>query len=146
MHLTCLTRQPKLVPTNALLLLLLAAFVCIGERCVNASTMDKWLELGKDIGLTGQGLLDFVREREAIAREERVKMLELRRYEKEIVETQLQVKQLEAQTGQVHVSNTSEDKKPKNVCRTPKLPIFHDEKDDLEAYIHRFERYASAAG
>ncbi len=108
--------------------------------------MDKWVELGKEMGLLGQGLLDFVREREreSVAREDRVQMLELKRQEKDIVEMQLQVKQLEAQEGQV--SYPSGDKKPKITGRTPKLPIFHDEKDDLDAYIQRFERYALSAG
>ena len=35
--------------------------------------MDRqWLEVGKEIGLIGEGLIDFVREREKSAREDRV--------------------------------------------------------------------------
>ncbi len=30
--------------------------------------------------------------------------------------------------------------------RVPKLPIFHDDKDDIDAYIQRFERYALSVG
>ena len=43
--------------------------------------MDKWIEIGKEMSLAGQQLMDFVREREAAAREERVQLLELKRNE-----------------------------------------------------------------
>ena len=107
--------------------------------------MDKWIELGKEIGLSGQGLLDFVREREVAARQDRAQMLELKREEREIIEMQLKVKELEAEAIENQVSDAN-DKKTKTSCRTPKLPIFHDDKDDLDAYIQRFERYALSAG
>ena len=39
-----------------------------------------------------------------------------------------------------------EDKKPQHeriVAKAPKLPVFNDTRDDLDAYLQRFERYAT---
>ncbi len=74
-------------------------------------TMDKWVELGKEIGLSGEGLLDFVRERESAAREDRVQMLELKRQERDIIEMQVRVKELEAEAKESH-DVSIEEKKP----------------------------------
>lgn len=66
---TCLDLHPKLVQSSVLLFLL--AFVRIGEPRVSTQVlkMDKWLDLCKEIGLSGQDLHDFVRERERTQQE-----------------------------------------------------------------------------
>ena len=33
-----------------------------------------------------------------------------------------------------------------NPAKTPKMPVFNERKDDIDAYLRRFERYAEAQG
>ena len=101
--------------------------------------MDKWVEIGRTEGLGGKELLEFVREREAAAREERVQLLELKKNEITI---------LELKTKLVESRKDEEDKSmpTTNQPKIPKLPAFKEEVDDLDCYLHRFEKYAQVQG
>ena len=99
--------------------------------------MDKWIELGREMSLEGKELMDFVKERENAAREERVQLLELKRNEIRILE-------LKKDLG---VSSKEEGRQDTPTCTfasscTPKLPLFKEDVDDLDCYLNRFERYA----
>ncbi|XP_041483470.1 uncharacterized protein LOC121430260 [Lytechinus variegatus] len=99
--------------------------------------MEKWAEIGKAEGLEGESLLQFVRERESAAREERVQLLELKRNEIAILE-------LKTKLSESRIENEETLSKPK--VKVPKLPIFNEEKDDLDSYLLRFEKYAVVHG
>lgn len=103
------------------------------------TTMEKWTEVGKDLGLEGKDLVEFIRERENAAREERAQMLELRRCEKEVLDKQLAIKQMDR-------DEENESRKSQTITRgkPPKLPPFEDDRDDIDSYLQRFERYANS--
>ena len=102
--------------------------------------------LGKDCGLDGKELLEFVcREREKlrkdterVARDERAYQLELRRNDKEKIELQVKL-EIAKRTS---VSSESGNNHSRLKARAPKLPAFNEALDDLDAYLQRFERYA----
>ena len=115
------------------LVLLLLTLLCTNK-------MDKYIELGKEIGLMGEGLMDFVRERERAATDDRAHIMELHREEREMLEMKIRLKSMS------HDDNDDdEDRKTQHgrvMAKAPKLPVFNDVKDDLDAYLQRFERYA----
>ncbi|XP_006823695.1 uncharacterized protein LOC102806650, partial [Saccoglossus kowalevskii] len=100
--------------------------------------MDKWMELGREMGLGGEDLMSFVREREKFARDERAQLMELRKHEKDILELRLQAKR---EHGEIAVGE-----RDSGYANAPKLPLFNEDKDDLDAWVQRFERYALAIG
>ena len=104
--------------------------------------MEKWFEIGKEIGLTGIDLTDFIKERESAAREERVQNLELRRNEIAILEMQVRLQEMKQEDNEDDTKDSKDDKGGN--ARTPKLPFFDEGKDDLDAYLQRFERYATS--
>ncbi|KAJ8027525.1 hypothetical protein HOLleu_32690 [Holothuria leucospilota] len=98
---------------------------------------EKYITLGKESGLKGDALIEFAREREKIARDERQKE---REHQKEMKEYDLKI----ASTG----SNLADSKGGLgNTAPTklPKLPLFKEGTDDMDAFILRFERFATAA-
>ena len=98
--------------------------------------LSKLIAAGKEFGLSGEDLKTFVTEEQKKQRDERAELLELRRQEKETAEIQLAI----ARENQAK----SEQKLSSDSCkaRSPKLPPFHDDKDNIDAYLQRFERYA----
>ena len=117
---------------------------------VSLVIMEKWFEIGKEIGLTGADLTDFIREREIAARDDRAQSIELRRSElelrqneREIMEMQLRLQELKRENPE---EGDQEEKKGSRVnsAKAPKLPVFDEAKDDLDAYLQRFERYATS--
>ena len=121
--------------------------------------MEKLIELGQKFGLSGQPLLDFVKEREDEARKERIEARDAAKLEKE-KEIELakltKEKELEVLEKQIALekikkenegSSKSEDRKSKtddnrHSLKSPKLPHFVDGKDNMDAYLERFERFA----
>ena len=97
--------------------------------------MDKWLAIGKEKNLAGQQLMDFMRERETAAREERVQLLELKRNEITVLEMKKNLAECSKDEESKPVSSSF-------VTSCPKLPTFNEELDDLDAYLQRFETYA----
>ena len=163
--------------------------------------MEKYIQIGKDFGLEGDKLLEFVREQQKLEeerkkeeeereerrrqleeekeekrrrlaeeREEKLRLLEedrrredeereTRRQERELRklemeaelarqkeaaevakrEHELELARLAARNGDGHTAER-EDR-----AKAPKLPSFVDNKDDLDAYLQRFERFAETA-
>ena len=59
--------------------------------------------------------------------------------------------QIEADRIRIHEANITREhldstRTSRNPARSPKLPPFNDAKDDMDAYIQRFERYAQNEG
>ena len=85
--------------------------------------------------------MDFVRERERAARDDRAHIMELHREEREMMAMKIRLKSMSLDDD-----IDDEDKKPQHeriVAKAPKLPVFNDTRDDLDAYLQRFERYAT---
>ena len=157
--------------------------------------MTQIIKIGKDLGLQGTELLNFIerkeketldreerKEKEALEREERKEKERLERedrLEKERAERDERVKaredkirelelenenrlkvlefekqakieilekQSELEKTKVQVIETDKELSIKHKQRGPKLPYFEDGKDDMDAYLHRFERFAESVG
>ena len=110
--------------------------------------MDKEIERIRTIAeacdLSGQELVDFVRsersEQERMARDERAYQLELRRQDRELMEMKLRLEEIKHEDSNSSTSGTANNQS--SSVRAPKLPPFDDTKDDIDAYLQRFERYA----
>ena len=128
--------------------------------------MEALLSQGKELGLEGKLLLDFIEKQQAIQREERK---EQRAAAAEENQRQIELRKLEAAEQEMKLNHEREMEKARlahelemekariegngdgnhrgnghsNKARTPKLPVFIDGKDDLDAYLERFERYAT---
>lgn len=114
--------------------------------------------MGEKLGLEGKELQTWIKEQQEALRDERHKEREA---EKERVEKQMQLekeryereKELRSEEHkrklellELETKHVSKGKNPptRNVAppRTPKLPAFDETKDDMDAYLQRFERYA----
>ncbi|XP_041470756.1 uncharacterized protein LOC121420251 [Lytechinus variegatus] len=108
---------------------------------------EKYLRVGQALGFSGKELQDYVekeqKDAQRDARGERAELLELKRQEKEILELQLELAKAK-QDGTSDPGGQSSSNR--SSARTPKLPAFNDGKDDIDAYLHRFERYAIGQG
>ena len=151
--------------------LLYGAVICSGwsVKVVKMSDIKEITEVGKSLGLSDLDLLDFIktereyqkeqrkeqerrekelwqhqaderRESERLAKEERAYNRELRRQEAELLELQLKLE--ESKVSQLD-SKGELGFNPVR-ARAPKLPFFDDDKDDIDSYLHRFERYAKS--
>ena len=101
--------------------------------------MAKWIEVGQEMSLEGKELLEFIRERESVAREERVQLLELKKDEIKILE-------LKKDLAESSKDESKTDTFPHPLSHTPKLPVFNDDVDDLDCYLNKFEKYAHQQG
>ena len=138
---------------------LLLALECCFQGFLSLRKMDteKMVALGKDMGLSGQDLYCFVKEREQKVAEERAarqnwereERVKEREHEKEMRE--LELKLMHEQNSILNDSDSKFGVKP-NVptslmkSKMPKLPYFNDQKDDMDAYLRRFERFATSMG
>lgn len=149
------------------------------------------LKLGKELGLEGKELLEFIerKERENIEREEKKENSRLKREDKKEKErlkrdervkdreakikqqeldikfkqqdlenqTKIRILELEHKTKLDMLTKEAELEKAKapaekdkttvhHKVRGPKLPHFEEGKDDMDAYLHRFERSAERMG
>ena len=93
------------------------------------------------------------REERAKTREDRIKELELENLNKmKLMELENKAKlemlerQVELEKVKVHAAEIGKDVSVKHLSKGPKLPHFEDSKDDMDAYLNRFERFAESAG
>ena len=155
-RLTAAVKSGQCCPMSAnVLCILLIILLAIGGKTLVYS-MDAEIKelrlLGESCGMVGQELLDFVQhEREVIQkrlRAERAESLEIKRQEAEIKKHELESIKMQITLENIkkekkapeETSTSSSGAKPK--ARVPKLPHFDDTRDDLDAYLQRFERYA----
>ena len=129
----------------------------------------------EDIGFEGKDILEYVKEQQKLDREERAAWREDRKRadeseeKKRADEIKIQIAQIEAakeqakieaekelalkemelqaQQAQVQATTSSATTPPplNKDAKSPKLPSFIDEKDELDSYLLRFERYAENA-
>ena len=137
------------------------------------------MQLGKEFGLEGESLLEFVCEQEE--KEEKHRQLEEEKEEKhreeereeKCREEERETRQQERELGRLemeakimrqkeaaeaakrehelelaHLGQTNVDVRPRDredQAKAPKLLSFVDGKDDLDAYLQRFERFVDTA-
>ena len=127
----------------------------------------------EDIGFEGKDILEYVKEQQKLDREERAAWREDRKRadeseeKKRADEIKIQIAQIEAAKEQAKIEAEKElalkelelkaqqsqagaslaaTPPPRNKdAKSPKLPSFVDEKDELDSYLLRFERYAENA-
>ena len=125
----------------------------------------------EDIGFEGKEILEYIKEQQKLDREERAAWREDRKRADEVeekrradeirfaqieaakeqakieAEKELALKELElkAQQSQAGASLATTPPPRNKDAKSPKLPSFVDEKDELDSYLLRFERYAENA-
>ena len=90
-------------------------------------------------------------EKERIAAtEEAVRMAEeaerIRQHEKDVLRIQVEADRIHSQETSMSREMNDSAYRPRNSGRSPKLPVFSEGKDDMDAYLQRFERYAEHEG
>ncbi|KAJ8035059.1 hypothetical protein HOLleu_22149 [Holothuria leucospilota] len=113
---------------------------------------EKFVQIGKDLGLNGKELTDFAndkeekeRELEKIQRDERHKEREHEKIlkEQDVLISENRAKEQTSSAGSDGNQNCLSNHRTK--VKLPKLQVFSEGKDDLDAYIRRFERFAKTA-
>lgn len=147
-------------------------------------TLNELKEMGQSLGYDGSKLQDFIKEQQAIMREERAAIrqkekeerefnlkLQTAKLEKERADALLEIEKQKAerevrlkkeqseneikmkQAQHAHEMEVLEFKVKSGVStvdsemikpKGPKLPVFDEGKDEMDSYLHRFERYATA--
>ena len=105
--------------------------------------------IGEKLGLREDKLLEFIenertkeekRRLEDMERQERAAERELKKLQMELELEHERNKGIE----QAHDSTRAARNENKSTARAPKLPHFQEDKDDMDAYLERFERYAES--
>lgn len=127
---------------KCILTLIIVSYTCKHKsvkaelNCSENMEFEKYMKLG----LEGKELLDFIRQMEKEARDERQKE---RDHQKAIKEFELNIaksrENWSVPEGSASAFGSSTD-------TLPKLPKFQDGKDDIDAFLKRFERYAKIVG
>ncbi|XP_038050657.1 uncharacterized protein LOC119723850 isoform X2 [Patiria miniata] len=115
---------------------------------------ESFIKIGQEIGLEGMELVQFAREREQLQEKKQREHYEReeRRIEREekqqVREHEREMKAYELRIVQEHAPVSSDPgasstfRYPRSSAKTPKLPCFNDQTDDMDAYLRRFEQFA----
>ena len=76
----------------------------------------------------------------------RLKKQRIRLREKELLRIQVEADRICLQETSMSREMNDSAYRPRNSGRGPKLPVFSEAKDDMDAYLQRFERYAENEG
>ena len=123
---------------------------------------------GKELGLKEEDLRMFVKSEQDAAREERaaVRAAEsairdaesaaairdaesaaaIREHDIRMLQLQIEADRIRIHEANITREHLDSTRTSRNPARSPKLPPFNDTKDDMDAYIQRFERYAQNEG
>lgn len=101
------------------------------------SDLIDFINAGKALGLEGDRLQEFVREREGITRER-----EERVQERELQKVRMQ---MEIEKERLKLESQKVDGDRVRSPQMTKLPCFNERVDDMDPFIHRFEIYATQA-
>ena len=117
---------------------------------------EKYIKLGQEVGLEGSELVQFARDREAIAdRQQREKT---EREERRLEREDRQKQRIHEQEVKAYELRIVEEQRPSapplthstfrgsHSAKIPKLPVYNDQSDDLDAYLRRFEQFAELSG
>ncbi|GFN86415.1 Pol polyprotein [Plakobranchus ocellatus] len=117
-----------------------------------ADDCERFLAIGKELGIKGEELHKFVEEKVEKCTKERKEKETIDREERKLErEAKIRLNELERDREQAIAANPatreikSEDSKKTNLSKLPKLPNFNPSTDALDAYITRFETLADQA-
>ena len=113
----------------------------------------------EDIGLQGKDIAEYVTRQQNLDREERAAWRVAQKFHAEEkkradeirlaqieIEKELKIKEMELQAQAQAAASSATTPTPRNKdAKSPKLPSFIDEKDELDSYLLCFERYAENA-
>ena len=115
----------------------------------NMST--KWFDIGKELGMSGDDLMSFVQTREKLERDERQANREERQANREdreaeerILEKKIELARIQNQSRNSEGNDSIDSGNGRRLAPAPKLPHFVEGKDNMDAYLHRFEKYAES--
>ena len=139
---------------------------------IMATSTEKWIACGKEMGLKDAALLEFVtqHEKEEAERDERAHLRSIEKEKREVEQMRLEEQeracQHEKQMKEMELREKEKDREHErsmqgqpggqspsprpttttddSIPKGPKLPYYDDSKDDIDSYIRRFERYAEA--
>ena len=83
-------------------------------------------------------------EKERIAATEEAERI--RQHEKNVLRIQVEADRIHSQETSMSREMNDSAYRPRDSGRSPKLPVFSEGKDDMDAYLQRFERYAEHEG
>ena len=106
----------------------------------------KLIDAGKEFGFSGSELQEFVKKQQDNERDARAEILEIKKIESETAAVNLKIAQSHEKLSSQKQVSTNGNEGHRSSARAPKLPAFNEERDDLDAYLHRYERYASSQG
>ena len=119
-----------------------------------ATTWEQWIQRGQQLGYQDEDLQKFVREQQTLERDDRarerahLKDQEDRAAEKEKVSLELKERenQRKHEVEMAKLNANKKDVPDRDVVRAkaPKLPNFNEERDNMDAYLDRFERFADS--
>ena len=153
---TCRSRRVKISS-------LCVSFVILIALVTVTMEFEQYLTLGKSLGLEGKDLIEFAQNRELKEEKKREKEEQLRRehLDREEKRAKEQADRAERAEERAHMkemkefeAKLEEQKKdwsnksqsdPSSRVKKPKLPAFNDGRDDMDAYLRRFERFAKTA-
>ena len=141
-----------------------AVKVCKFFRSVAMDMLNALKDYGVSLGLKDSALADFVKEQQALQRDERNAERELEKKrlehdaEREKVSVELEKEKLWYEIEQLRVEKEFESQRVDSTARNetdrsdlglvkpkiPKLPVFDDSRDEMDSYLLRFERYAES--
>ena len=70
----------------------------------------------------------------------------IRQHEKKVLRIQVEADRIRLQETSMSREMNDSANRPRNSGRSPKLPVFSEAKDDMDAYLQIFERYAENEG
>ncbi|KAK3103894.1 hypothetical protein FSP39_022740 [Pinctada imbricata] len=119
--------------------------------------LEKIVAIGKDMGLEGAKLHTFVlerenaykeREKEKLDRDERAADRMIKQQERELKAKELEIERLKIEVDRNEhsmVVGASASSGSNVHAKVPKLPVFDEKSDCIDAYLQRFERFAENA-
>lgn len=121
--------------------------IVLGAYIICSMEVERLTEVGKQLGYSGSDLQKFVQEERARERELRAIQRDAQRekeiHEKELLGMQIELEKIKKEANEQPPNPALlELLRPK--ATAPKLPAFCEGKDDMDAYLQRFERYAVA--
>ena len=103
--------------------------------------LEKLVHVGETLGLSGSELKTYIKEERERMRDERAEERERVKEERELVQIKLELEKTKL-TSVEYGNHTGQASG--TTSRVPKLPTFVEGKDQIDAYLNRFERYARA--
>lgn len=128
------------VTVTAIFIFLLSIERCSVQNPHNFFAMGdfgRYVEMGKELGLTGKDLVIFAQDRDKTARDERQKE---REHQRELKELEVKKAAEEAKAKPIPQHDVH------SILKKSHFPSFDDKVDEIDCYLKRFERFVETIG